>query len=159
MEKSSNIQVAQPIGSNVAVVQPVMLNAQPQIVQPQMLPPPPQVVQPQMTQIHQPVQAAQPSVGGFAYSSQQGGSFATPPVINQPTAMDIPRQNHVGPAPPKDAPYGGVWKVEKYCGCVTFTLCLFGIPACFCPCDERRTYIAPDGKRYFIGETSSCCFC
>jgi hypothetical protein len=40
-------------------------------------------------------------VGGFSDSAQQGGPATSPPLHDRSQ-----RAQHVGPAPPRDAPYG-----------------------------------------------------
>ena len=45
---------------------------------------------------------------------------------------------------------GGVWKVERYCGCVSCMIFFLFPCVCCCPCDEKRIYIAPDGHRWVV---------
>jgi hypothetical protein len=98
------------------------------------------------TQQRQP--QAPTTIGGFNAPMQ--GGVATRPVASQ------------GPAPPFGAPPGGIWRHERYCGCTSCLLCLMLVPVCCCPCDERRTYIAPDGTRFVMSGSKSmiawiCC--
>ena len=50
---------------------------------------------------------------------------------------------------PYGAPPGGTWVREPYCGPITLLIgiCFF-LPSCFCPCDQRNVYIAPNGYKY-----------
>ncbi|CAM9973384.1 unnamed protein product [Ectocarpus sp. 6 AP-2014] len=67
---------------------------------------------------------------------------------------------------PPNAPDGGQWRQERYCGLITWLVALFVVPfigCCMpcCPCDERTVYIA-DGVRYSrYGAIiqPSCCGC
>ncbi|CAM9523147.1 unnamed protein product [Ectocarpus sp. 12 AP-2014] len=67
---------------------------------------------------------------------------------------------------PPNAPDGGQWRQERYCGLITWLVALFVVPfigCCMpcCPCDERTVYIA-DGVRYNkYGAViqPSCCGC
>ncbi|CAM9553572.1 unnamed protein product [Scytosiphon promiscuus] len=49
---------------------------------------------------------------------------------------------------PHNAPQGGVWIQEKYCGIITWLVGIFMFPCvCCCPCDDRPIYIV-NGTRY-----------
>lgn len=63
-----------------------------------------------------------------------------------------------GTAPPGDAPAGGNWVQDKYCGCKSWLCCvglviIGGIPGLFvpcCPCDTRLVSGTGHGLCWFL---------
>jgi hypothetical protein len=63
----------------------------------------------------------------------------------------VPYANpYANPVPvPPGAPPGGHYKMDKYCGPVTWCIgCFICCCVCCCPCDEREVYVAPNGNKY-----------
>ena len=111
----------------------------------------------------------QPTFAVAQPMQQQGFPGQHVAVVTQPMALH--GAAYISPAamgtPPVGAPAGGVWARESFCGPVTLLIgiCFF-IPSCFCPCDQRNVYIAPDGMKYnevsagrggLLGVPAACC--
>ena len=81
--------------------------------------------------------------------------MAATPVVQVASAGPVGGVN----APP-GVPPGGYYKMEKYCGPVTWCIgCFVFACVCCCPCDDREVYIAPNGAKYTRNgaAVSDCC--
>ena len=95
--------------------------------------------------------------GGFNGPAQNVGQIGS--VLSERRTV-VPRTISVQ-NPPRGAPEGGIWRVESFWGCTSLMICLLCVPTLCCPCDERRVYIDPNGKKWIMpGGGSICpCFC
>ncbi|CAM9732107.1 unnamed protein product [Ectocarpus sp. 4 AP-2014] len=88
------------------------------------------------------------------------------PVVQQPSPQPqvIMMAGGAGTAPPGDAPAGGNWVQDQYCGCKSWLCCVGlilvgGVPGLFvpcCPCDTRLVYVVSGHK--FTKTGSQACF-
>ena len=66
------------------------------------------------------------------------------PMQPQTLVMQSPYNNI-----PPGVPAGGCYRMENYCGPITWIIgCFVCCCVCCCPCDQREVYVTPNGQKY-----------
>ncbi|GMH77625.1 hypothetical protein TL16_g09898 [Triparma laevis f. inornata] len=62
----------------------------------------------------------------------------------------VPTAVATAPYVPPGAPAGGQMVEIKYCGALSWCICIFTCISCVgcCPCDQKELYRAPNGQLY-----------